>query len=91
MVTRRTNKGTVLNADEAIDLATAIHALTFNGAYVSKSEHAKGTLAPGMLADIAVLSDDPFAHGPEILEGGIRADVTLVGGQAGFDRHGELS
>ncbi len=89
MVTRKTNKGTVLNADEAIDLATAIHALTFNGAYVSKSEQVKGTLAPGMLADVAVLSDDPFAHGPEILEGGIRTDITLVGGQVGFDRHGE--
>lgn len=91
MVTRQTNKGTVLNPDEAIDLATAIHALTYNGAYVSKSEHEKGTLAPGMLADIAVLSDDPFVKGPEILQGGIRADLTLVDGQPGFDRHGELA
>jgi hypothetical protein len=89
MVTRKTNKGTVLNADEAITLPQAIHALTYNGAYVSKCEERKGTLTPGMLADVAVLSRDPFVDGVEALEHDTRADITIVDGRVAFDRHGE--
>lgn len=89
MVTRRTNKGTVLNAEEAISLPQAIHALTFNGAYVSKCEDAKGRLAPGMLADVTVLSRDPFTDGAEALEHDTRADITIVDGVVAFDRHGQ--
>jgi predicted amidohydrolase YtcJ len=89
MVTRRTNRGTVIGADQAITLPQAIHALTFNGAYVSKCEDRKGRLSPGMLADVAVLSRDPFADGIEVLEHDTRADITIVDGRVGFDRHGE--
>lgn len=88
MVTRRTNRGTVLNADQAISLPQAIHALTFNGAYVSKCEDRKGTLALGMLADITVLSRDPFRDGIESLEHDTQADMTIVDGRIAFDRHG---
>jgi predicted amidohydrolase YtcJ len=88
MVTRRTNKGTVVGADQAITLPQAIHALTYNGAYVSKCETVKGTLAPGMLADITVLSRDPFADGVEALERDTVADMTIVDGRVAFDRHG---
>lgn len=90
MTTRRTSKGTVLNAAEALSLPQAIAALTFNGAYVSKCEDRKGTLAPGMLADVTVLSRDPFRDGVEVLEHATRADITIVDGRVGFDRHGEV-
>ena len=89
MTTRKTNKGTVLNADQALSLSQAIHALTFNGAYVSKCEDRKGTLARGMLADVTVLSRDPFIDGVEVLERDTQADVTIVDGKVAFDRHGE--
>lgn len=90
MTTRKTNKGTVLNADQALSLSQAIHALTFNGAYVSKCEDRKGTLARGMLADVTVLSGDPFIDGVEVLERDTRADITIVDGRVAFDRHGEV-
>ena len=90
MVTRRTNKGTVLNPDQTLTLAQAIHALTFNGAYVSKCEDRKGRLLPGMLADVAVLSRDPFNDGPDALEHDTRADMTIVDGRVVYDRQGEL-
>jgi predicted amidohydrolase YtcJ len=88
MVTRRTNRGTVLNTDETITLPQAIHALTFNGAYVSKCEDRKGTLRPGMLADITVLSRNPFVDGVDVLEHDTQADITIVEGRVAFDRHG---
>lgn len=89
MTTRRTSKGTMLGADQTLTLPQAISTLTFNGAYVSKCEDRKGTLAPGMLADIAVLSRDPFQDGVEVLEHDIRADLTIVDGRIAFDRHAE--
>ena len=88
MVTRKTDRGRVLGADERISLPEAISALTLNGAYGSFSESQKGTLAPGMLADLAVLDRDIFSLGAEdLLE--TRVDLTLLEGQVVFDRSGE--
>jgi predicted amidohydrolase YtcJ len=44
-----------------------------------------------MMADIAVLSRDIFAASPEEILRETRADLTLRGGEAIFDRHGELA
>jgi predicted amidohydrolase YtcJ len=89
-VTRKTNRGTVLGAREAITVAEAVHCYTYCGAYTQFAETRKGRLLPGMLADIAVLSDDIFAVAPdEIL--GMRADLVLRGGTPVFDRHAALA
>jgi predicted amidohydrolase YtcJ len=48
-------------------------------------EAEKGILAPGMLADLAVLSGDPTAVAPERIRD-IRVRMTLVGGKAVFER-----
>lgn len=91
MVTRRTNKGTVIGAAEAIALPEAVHCLTYCGAYTQFAEAARGRLLPGMLADIAVLSRDIFAgDGPEALLA-TEADLVLRGGQPVHDRHGEMA
>ena len=42
-------------------MATALKAYTVSGAYASFEEAPKGRLAPGMLADMIVLTADPFA------------------------------
>jgi predicted amidohydrolase YtcJ len=88
MVTRRTNRGTLLGADETLSVEQAIHAQTWCAAYTQFAEAQRGTLEPGMLADIAVLSRDIFGADPETLRD-TQADLTLRGGQAIFDRHGE--
>ena len=80
MVTRRTNKGTVLGADEALTVAEAVHCLTFCGAYTQFAESERGRLLPGMLADITVLSQDIFASAPEAILA-TKADLVLRGGQ----------
>ena len=88
MTTRRTNKGGVIGPDEAITMEQAVHCLTYNGAYTQFAEDRRGALFPGAYADIAVLSQDVFAAPDAVLEA--RADLTLLGGRAVFDRHGEM-
>ncbi len=90
MVTRKTSRGTVLGAEEALTPEEAVHCYSWCGAYSQFAETERGTLEPGMQADIAILSRDIFVCAPEeILT--TRADLTLRGGQAIFDRHGEAA
>jgi hypothetical protein len=94
MLTRRTNRGTLLGPDEALSLDEALHCYTWAGAYSQFAEDRRGTLKPGMDADIAVLSEDLFALDPAALEErvrGIGCDLTLVGGAVTHDRHGVLA
>ncbi len=90
MVTRRTNKGTVIGAEQAISLDEAVHCLTYCGAYTQFAEDRRGRLRPGMLADVTVLSRDIFAEGAETLRQ-TEADLVLLGGRAVFDRHGVMT
>ncbi len=89
MVTRKTNRGTVLGAEEAFTLEEAIGAYTVNSAYGSFEEAIKGTLEPGMLADVAVIDTDLFATEPAAwLQA--QADLTVVGGEVAYDRLGQM-
>ncbi len=90
MVTRETNQGTVLGADQRLTIEEAVHCATWCGAYSTFAETTRGTLEPGMDADIAVLSQDIFGCPPEALPI-TRADITLRGGIAIHDRHGEFA
>nr|WP_237182187.1 amidohydrolase [Roseomonas marmotae] len=88
MVTRRTSRGTVLGASEALTPEQALHCYTWCGAYSQFAEGDRGTLLPGMQADITVFSRDLLSIAPEeILE--TQADLTFRGGLPIFDRHGE--
>jgi hypothetical protein len=90
-ITRKTSRGVVLGGQERLGVGEALHAMTANGAYVSFCEGDKGTLEPGMLADIAVLSRDVFTCDPEAIRSDTRCDLTLRGGAVSFDRHGQLA
>jgi predicted amidohydrolase YtcJ len=50
--------------EQKITVAEAVKAYTWGSAYASFCEKDKGTIAPGMLADLAVLSDDIFSIDP---------------------------
>jgi predicted amidohydrolase YtcJ len=85
MVNRRTAAGAAFNSAEAITVMAALRAYTSGSAYASHAEHLKGTLAPGMLADMVVLSEDPTAVSPTSIAG-IGVLATFVDGRCRYDR-----
>jgi hypothetical protein len=65
---------------EAITRAEAIRCSTLNGAYLTFDETKKGSIEPGKLADLAVLSADPLSvEEKDIRE--ITSLMTIVGGR----------
>ena len=83
MVNRRTSSGAPFNPDEAVTAEQALRAWTRGSAYASRQEHVKGSIAPGMLADLVVLSEDPAAVSPDRIAD-LEVLATIVGGQFGY-------
>jgi predicted amidohydrolase YtcJ len=65
---------------EAITVDAALQAFTAGVAYVNHEEDVAGSLEHGLLADIAVLSQDLYAVAPSAI-GDTTVDLTLAGGQ----------
>jgi predicted amidohydrolase YtcJ len=55
-ITRRTSDGTVLHPEQALTRDEALRMWTLNAAYLSFEEGAKGSIEPGKLADMVVIS-----------------------------------
>jgi hypothetical protein len=87
MVNRRTATGAPFNPGEAVTAEEALRAYTTGSAYTSHAEHIKGMIAPGMLADLVVLSEDPTAVSPGRIAG-LTVLATLAGGECRFGRLG---
>jgi predicted amidohydrolase YtcJ len=85
MVNRRTGSGAPYNPGEAIGAHEAVRAYTYGSAYASRQEDIKGTIAPGKLADLVVLSEDPTAVAPDRIAG-LEVLATIVDGQCRYDR-----
>jgi predicted amidohydrolase YtcJ len=69
---------------EALTREQAVTAYTRGSAYAAFAERERGTIAPGMLADLAVLSQDIFTVPPPALPG-TTSVLTLVGGRVVHD------
>ncbi len=71
--------------DQKIPMTAAIDGYTSGAAYASFDERRKGTLAPGMLADIAILSTDIFTGPPErFLDA--KVETTIFDGKVVYTR-----
>lgn len=79
-VTRCTQDGNLMGPDQGVTIDEAIQMFTRNGAYASFEEGTKGTLAPGMLADLVVMDRDPRMVPPEDLHT-LRAEMTVIDGR----------
>ncbi|SRR5579859_464886 len=86
--TRRTLDGKTPNGwvpEQKITVVQAVQAYTAGSAFAEHQEAVKGTIAPGKLADLVVLSDDIFAIAPEAIEK-TRVDMTIFDGKVIYQR-----
>lgn len=71
--------------EQRLTLEEAVRAYTLGSAAAEGAQAVRGSLEPGKLADLVVLSLDPFGRGPEaLLE--VEVDVTMVGGRIVHER-----
>lgn len=85
MVTRKDPNGNAYGPAEAITREQALRLYTSAASHYNFDEARKGTIEPGKLADMVVLSAD-YTSVPEEQIKDIKADLTLVGGKVVFQR-----
>lgn len=71
--------------EEAMDVASAIDAYTYESAYASFDENEKGRLKAGYLADFIVLDEDIFTCSPQRIKD-IDVLTTIVGGKVVYKK-----
>ena len=84
-VTRKGMLGHQLGRNETVTMGEALRMMTINSAYLTGEEKVKGSLEPGKLADLAVLSADLREVEPEELRD-IRVDLTMIDGKIVYER-----
>ena len=77
--TRRTVSGAPFNPEQGLSAHDALWMETTGGAYASFQERNKGSIAPGKLADLVLLSGEPGDEGIEVA-------MTMVGGRVVWER-----
>jgi len=87
-VTRKTSGSTAFFPEEKMTRIEALKSYTINGAYASFEENIKGSLTPGKLADIVVLSND-LLNCPEDEIRNTKVIYTIVGGKILFSTDGK--
>jgi predicted amidohydrolase YtcJ len=84
-VTRKTKDGSVFYGDQKMTRAQALKSYTWNGAYAAREESLKGSLAPGKLADITVLSKDIMTIAEDEIPSA-QVVYTIVGGKVAYSK-----
>ena len=84
-VSRKLKDGSAFYPDQRMSREEALKSYTLNGAYAAFEENIKGSLSPGKLADITVLSKDIMSV-PEDEIPTAEVVYTIVGGKVAFRR-----
>jgi len=79
-VTRKAESGQQLLPQECISAKEALAMYTINAAYASFEEGIKGSITPGKLADMVVLSNNLLKAPPEQIKD-IQVEMTIIGGK----------
>jgi predicted amidohydrolase YtcJ len=84
-VSRKLKDGTVFFPDQRMSREEALRSYTANNAFAAFEEKVKGSLEPGKLADITVLSRDIMTIPEDEI---LSTDIvyTIIGGKVAFDR-----
>lgn len=84
-VTRRMRDGTQFFPEQCMTRAEALKSYTLDAAYAGFEEEIKGSLSPGKLADVAVLSRDILTVPAEEIRAA-RVVYTVLGGRVVYER-----
>ncbi|MEE8153689.1 MAG: amidohydrolase [Phycisphaerales bacterium] len=84
-VSRRLDDGSVFFADQRMSRMEALRSYTIGAAYAAFEDDLKGTLTPGKLADIVVLSQDILSIAEEEIPQ-TQVQMTIVGGKIAYSR-----
>jgi predicted amidohydrolase YtcJ len=84
-VSRKLKDGSVFYASQRLTREEALRTYTANNAFAAFEENEKGTLAPGKLGDVTVLSKD-ILKVPEQEIQSARVLYTIVGGRVRYER-----
>ncbi len=84
-VTRVTVNGEVFIPEERVSVVQAIRMYTLDAAYGAFEEHIKGSIEPGKLADMIIVSDNPFDV-PTNKISEIEVEQTIIGGKIAYSR-----
>jgi predicted amidohydrolase YtcJ len=87
VVARKTRSGRPICPEEGLSVMEAIRLYTTFSAYTGFEEHSKGSIERGKLADLIVLSHDPFEIHVDGLKD-VRVTTTIIGGEV---VHGEAA
>ena len=74
-----------MGPEQGVTIDEALRMFTLHGAYASFEEESKGTITPGKLADLVVLSGDPRALPPEDLPS-LSVEMTVLDGRVAYER-----
>jgi hypothetical protein len=84
-VTRDTITGGIMGADQGVSREQALRLMTLNNAYLTFEEASKGSIEPGKLADLVVLSGDVMTCSDAELQDLVPV-MTMVGGSIVYER-----
>ncbi|HEY6937561.1 MAG TPA: amidohydrolase [Terriglobales bacterium] len=87
-VTRATLDGKNPNGwmpEQKLSVAEAVQAYTMGSAYAEFQENNKGSITPGKLADMVILSDDIFTIDPKLIRD-VQVETTILGGKVVWER-----
>jgi predicted amidohydrolase YtcJ len=71
--------------EQKITVEEAVRAYTVGSAYAEFAENVKGTITPGKLADLVILSQDIFRIDPVEIEK-VRVSMTVMGGRVVYEK-----
>ena len=84
-VSRKLKDGTVFYADQRMSRMEALKSYTWNAAYAAFQEGSRGSLVPGKLADVTVLSKDILIIPEDEIPTTV-VNYTIVGGKVLYQR-----
>ena len=84
-VNRKSQSGKDIGPNQRVSVTEAIRLFTWNGAYASFEEDIKGSVEPGKLADLVVLSEEILSVPEEQIKD-VEIELTMIDGEVVFQR-----